>query len=493
MFLRNCSKDWESAIHTWLGPRAFRFISKRYDVAQSPWTAIVMSHRNRHPELSAYWRLAVERSLQHCRSSHSFLLASNSTPLGSFLIQAAKRVQVPVVQLRFPLPRESLAEWKQRILVESHSTSRAETFETQLWVSPIDASLVMNEAFETNELAPDTSTEFDTYPLVDRALIALADKVRVISVVAGSRTEWLIRKRLDDDRFPTASVFVAMDSKSDLRAKVPFKKSNIKHLSPNLPIHSLEDLLDRGAVGWLHSQRNDESEKEDCSLTQNREQNETSSADSAPPATFAPWFSFAIQTRAWSDAWPYLSHCTRARVGAWPDQSQAGYYDSLIAAKHIVDLNATAFDTLKRILLQQRLIASSDLNRSGQPTVSLTEVPLQTLLPRRQFQSHLGRWDWESYGICIHRRWVEQNGGRRVLYSNAANWSQLASQDRPFFQPTRDAKNPDCYEWEHEREWRFLGDIHLADIPFESAIVFVPTIREATHLASICRFPIMVV
>jgi hypothetical protein len=194
-----------------------------------------------------------------------------------------------------------------------------------------------------------------------------------------------------------------------------------------------------------------------------------------------------------SDRWLYLSHCTRARVGAWPDQSQAGYYDHIIAAKHDEDLRVTAFDALKRILLQQRLIASSDLNRSGRPTVSLTEVPLQTLLPRRQFQSHLGRWDWESYGICINRRWIERKGGRRVLYSSKVRWSELSLQDRPFFQPTRDAETPDCSDWESEQEWRIVGDIHLADIPFESALVFVPSLEEAAQIAAFCRFSIMVV
>ncbi len=467
------SCGWESAIQQWLGPRAYRIISQRSDVEQLPWTAIVMSHRNRNPELSADWRVAVEKALQYCRSSHSLLLVSDSTPLGPFLIHAANRIQIPLVQLRLPLARESRNEWTQRV---RDAMSHSESSETQLWVSPIDDAAALQDANDPSASAPPLCTDFETLPLVDRALIALADKVQVISVAPGSKTERLIRLRLDDARFPTASVFVAM-----------------KHPAKPASIAAHENLLDHGAVGWLHPPSVDESTIEACGSPRVHLSQASSSDIASQVSTHVPWFKYTLQTHSSSEAWPYLSHCTRARTGPWPDQSKVGYYDSLIASRHGDDLNATAFDTLKRILLQQRLVASSDLNRSGMPTVSLTAVPLQTLLPRRQFQSHLGRWDWESYGICIHRRWAEQNGGRRVLYSSAVDWKKLSPQDRPFFQPTCDDENPDRSDWEREQEWRIVGDIHLADIPFESAFVFVPTKREAAQLATICRFPIMVV
>ena len=38
-----------------------------------------------------------------------------------------------------------------------------------------------------------------------------------------------------------------------------------------------------------------------------------------------------------------------------------------------------------------------------------------------------------------------------------------------------------------------LDDVHLAEIPFEAAIVFVPTLQEALELASISRFSILVI
>ncbi len=36
-----------------------------------------------------------------------------------------------------------------------------------------------------------------------------------------------------------------------------------------------------------------------------------------------------------------------------------------------------------------------------------------------------------------------------------------------------------------------IGDLHLRDIPFEKAIVFVPTPADADRIARICRFPIL--
>ena len=54
-------------------------------------------------------------------------------------------------------------------------------------------------------------------------------------------------------------------------------------------------------------------------------------------------------------------------------------------------------------------------------------------------------------------------------------------------------ENPHRSEWQDEQEWRVVGDIHLAELPFESAFVFVPTTLEARELTSISRFPIMVI
>ncbi len=445
-----------------------------------------MSHRNRHPETSSDWRAAVERSLQDCRASHSFLLASTDTPLGPFLIQAANRFQVPVVEVRLPFSHESFSDWDKRTSDPLRSSDDADSFAAQLWISPIEETFENEKVFDEIASAREADCAFDHYPLVDRALMAFADKVRVISVVPGSKTEWLIRQRLDDDQFPTASVFIAMKSEYDRRIHPSIERS---HRTAKM----FEGFLDRGAVGWFHSERITMSDAPACASLQRQRYIETSGMPLSVPLPLVPWFTYQKQLPSWSDRWPYLSHCTRACNGAWPDQSQAGYYDRIIAAKRDEGLQGTAFETLKRILLQQRLIASAHLNRSGQPTVSLTEVSLEALLPRRQFQSHLGRWDWESYGICINRRWIANHGGRPVFYSNAVGWNELKWEDRPFFQPTRDVESQDRFEWELEREWRVVGDIHLANIPFESAVVFVPSKLEAAQLASISRFPIMVV
>jgi hypothetical protein len=153
-------------------------------------------------------------------------------------------------------------------------------------------------------------------------------------------------------------------------------------------------------------------------------------------------------------------------------------------------------DSLIRILTQQRLLATDHLKRGQHPSVSFAKVPLLELLSRRKFRPHLGRWDWEPYGICIPVRTIERLGGRPVIYGDKDQWAQLDVTERPFFQSIGSSranlsKNDDENSWESEREWRVPGDLYLAMIPFTEAIVFVPSMQEAVHLQRVSRFPIL--
>ena len=57
-----------------------------------------------------------------------------------------------------------------------------------------------------------------------------------------------------------------------------------------------------------------------------------------------------------------------------------------------------------------RLIASSEFVRGETPVVSLTAVPLGEIRTLRTYRSHLSRWDFEPYGICIRRDWLQRRG-----------------------------------------------------------------------------------
>lgn len=501
--LIECPKPWATAAEDWLGHRAYRLSGDHPGAIASSWTSIVMSHRHRNPEQSAWWRLVVEESLRRCRATRSVLLASNETPLGTYLIQAARRARISTVLLQVPFRNESYVEWKDRISlflqtqdVQYRSTQSIESTEQQistLWISPLVAPTIAEANLDDGKSVQCAHDEFDSLPLVDRALIALADSVHVISVHPKSKTERLILKRLADQRFPVASVFVVFQSSIANEQETKSTSFGKEQAATSRPFNpTLNRLLDCGAVGWLPSLPHNQDRGDKHNSISHSESYPRFGSNEENPTTFVPRFRLKPQQGASPQAWRYLTHCTRARMGAWPDQSQVGYFDSLLAMNDTSELRVSPLETLKRILLQNRLIASQKLKRSNTPTVSLTEVPLQELLERRHFQSHIGRWDWEPYGICIDRSWLEKQGGRRVLYMNSSKWRDISPEEQPYFQPTNDALDPESTNWEIEKEWRFVGDIHLAEIPFESAFVFVPCQQEAEEIASISRFPILV-
>ena len=496
-------KSWHAAIEDWVGLRYCSFSSNDSIAITSTWTSIVMSHRHRRPERSALWRGAIDKSLQKCRAAHSALLASNATPIGDYLIQAARRAQVHVIQLQLPLRNESVVDWQKRIglvplpsdihdIAPFHFDQKDPRL-TQFWISPIIESMLDHANCSDHEHGQ-ISNDFNDLPLVDRMLMALANSVHVISVAPQSKTEQLIRQRLSDYRFPEASVFVVMDD-LDRNDSATAKKSKSNRTKPKKRIcdQTRNSMLDCGAIGWWQALRPQEDGFDTRKLEHFGGQHHSYPVSPDNPRTVVPILMLAEMPSHWMREWPYLTHCTRAPTGAWPDQSMAGYFDSLLMIEGDAISQITPFHTLERILQQQRLIASNNLKRSRVPTVSLTKVPLLELLTRRHFHSHVGRWDWEPYGICIHQAWIERHGGRRVTYLNSSQWNDLPLAEQPYFHPSSSSDGKKNTEWATEQEWRMLDDVHLAEIPFEAAIVFVPTLQEALELASISRFSILVI
>lgn len=191
-----------------------------------------------------------------------------------------------------------------------------------------------------------------------------------------------------------------------------------------------------------------------------------------------------------TDEWVYLSHTTRACPGPWPDQTPLDYIDSLLDNAPGADHSAIA--ALKRILIQRRLLASPLTNRGGNAVVCFTEVPLSHLPALHQFRTHRMRWDFEPYGICIRRDWLQHHGARPVAYGDESSWNNLPESDRPFFQlnaKSEDAK-PQPIDWSIEQEWRYIGDVDLQSLPPDQALVFVPSSDAAMRLANFSPWPI---
>ena len=200
-----------------------------------------------------------------------------------------------------------------------------------------------------------------------------------------------------------------------------------------------------------------------------------------------------------ADGWVSLSHTTRGCPGPWPEQSPEDYLDSLLLSRS--DADHSPVGTLKLILQQQRLIASERTARGGIRVVSFTASPLSHLPELRRFRHHRGRWDFEPFGLCIRRSWLEERGARPVIYGDDALWHGLDTKDRSFFQLAQskpaaagetisDEQQAAGIDWTVEREWRHIGDLDLSPLPRECGLVFVPNYATARRIAAVSPWPI---
>ena len=301
-------------------------------------------------------------------------------------------------------------------------------------------------------------------PLQDRIAIALADRVFAIHVRRGGTISQLLTARLTDQHFPTASVFVA------------------SLLEPTNPQHDFQQWLDRGAVGWL--------------LPKPTQQLYTtfacSAASSKPP--HAQSLTLPLRAMLWAfhnstrhnpddsqNEWPFLAHCTRGNAGPLPEESMEHYMDRVWSRGSVPECNA--FATLLQILEQQRVAGNARMTRSESRCVSFSAVPLAELLSRRQFRSHLGRWDWEPYGVLVRRDALKSLGARPVIYGDEADFKQLNDDDRDFFQPRYTKTARHLEDWSIEQEWRLRGDLNLRDLPTESVLIFTASQSQAEQVA----------
>jgi len=308
------------------------------------------------------------------------------------------------------------------------------------------------------EGASATLDELAGLPAPDRAILALSERIVALHVRPNGNLMHLLRGRLGQTGFPAASVFLALGSEF-------------------VPRELADELLDAGGVGWYV-------------MNAAGEHDHTQPPPWTPADTAAGTPALIVPCPPAAD-WAYLTHCTRRRPGPWPGEDEEQFLDDLILDRAGADHSALA--ALWRIVRSGRLIASGEFVRGETPVVSWTAVPLSEIHTLRTYRSHLGRWDFEPYGICIRREWLEGRGARPVQYGDDPMWDALPTNDRPFFQKreshTASGKRID---WTVEREWRHVGDVELGVLPADAALLFVPSEAEARQLATASLWPIVV-
>lgn len=388
---------------------------------------IVCSRLGRRRQHVPRWPQLLELAIRDMKSNDFRLLFHPETTLGAASQEFADRAGVPNVEVKLSQPKQKLVNWIKDCseqIDDSTDPSRL------LFVSPVLGS------------EPARAAE----PLRDTALIGLADRVFGLSIRKGGNLESLIERRISEQRskhFSVGSVFLAID------------ESKPKELE------KVQDWMDRGAVGW-HVLDSDKTLSSDSSCAfhcKNRKHQGTHQFC----LSLATFETGAKRSTEW------LAHCTRT------SSSSEQVADAMHRGRTAV---ASPWISLKQICAQERLVASSRLTQGEQRCVSFSAVGLEELLSRRVFRSHLGRWDWEPYGLLIRRSALEEIGCRPVIYGEPNERNNMAAAEKPFFQ-----SRGKTMDWTQEQEWRLIGDLDLNKLERNDVRIFAETRDRAYHLA----------
>ena len=276
----------------------------------------------------------------------------------------------------------------------------------------------------------------------DRAVIAMADRVDGLYVRRGGTLHRAIRQRVDQRPHRPTRI-----------AYWPGQKT------------AVDEIVASGAMGWYLSDG-------------------TSAASDGVRSSEAVVGGSDFLVRPPPGRW--LVHCTRARVGGWPGQTDDQYRDELLGGDEDAYWRRTPLDSLCRILDQRRLAGSAIASVRSQPVVCLSARPLDELLAGRTFRSHLSRWDYEPYGVLIRQTAAESSGVRPVIYFSDGDKPSVAPGDRWFHHP-----RGTTHDWTAEREWRCRGDLDLSDWVKDDVRVFAVDDEISRRRLADCPWPVV--
>ena len=438
----------DDVLTRWLGHRLFFWPT---GIPQGRRVGIVSSRLGRALDEKRDWFGVLRTACLRLDPVRDILLTAAETTTFRFLEHCAARFGLRVLRVDVT-GTSDLSRWIERLTTCRDTESNS--MGNRVIVSPI--------LIETIDLPSGLA---DT-PIRDRVVMTLSDHVLALHLRPNGNLHRLTCARLKDSAWPPGRLYVA--------------------LGDGLVGGTLaSELQDLGAVGWILLE--DDSRATECGPPY------ISHSPAGATSTPAESAAAPIVSIPSSDQWQYLTHCTRRQRGHWPDQTDSEFLDELLFESDTAD--RSAFAALVHIIQQRRLFASCEGIRGKHRVVSFTAVPLIDLPRQRVFRPHRGRWDFEPYGICIRRDWLETRGTRPVSYGDDDLWESLPEPERLFFQKqiTRSRKSERVVDWSSEREWRHVGDVDLAHLPKDEGLVFVPTIHEAQQLAAISPWPITVV
>jgi hypothetical protein len=137
-----------------------------------------------------------------------------------------------------------------------------------------------------------------------------------------------------------------------------------------------------------------------------------------------------------------------------------------------------AFQRLRKIVDERRLIAGTRCIKGQFPCVCFSEAPLTTLpngLVNEEYYSH-----YSPFGIMVSKRWLFGQGGRPVIYETDQEYDNLPETHRwrHVLYEQRPHSFPVDFTW--EREWRIKCD--YLEFDEAAANIVVPDFAWAQRL-----------
>ena len=434
------------ALQEWLGQR---LIWWPRGVPPGERVGIVSSRLGSLGKLGRHWFAVLRQLCCDLDAERQVLVTAQGTSLDELLGRCARLFHIPLVRFEVPRPGCSAARWSADCRARSGTRLGDDAAVWPAVVSPPLQELVSCPV-----------------PARDAIVVAASDRVVACRVRRGGNIRQLLERRLD-------AACCASDARVDLIVGSGFVARHVAHeLAARGATLRMADAVCRpGSVPAVPG---------GPVAVEGRGPAGPAAAGAAQPR---------ILTVDQIPLTDYLTHCTRASEGPWPDQDSDEYLDHLILDRP--DAVHSALSTLARIVTQRRLLASGRAIRGGTPVVCFTAVGVAELQRLRTYRAHRRRWDFEPYGISVARDWLQRRGCRPVTYGDEALWRRLPADQRPYFQRDR-AGQRRTIDWSVEREWRHIGNVELDGLPPDAGFVFVPSRREAECLTGLCCWPLVV-
>lgn len=182
----------------------------------------------------------------------------------------------------------------------------------------------------------------------------------------------------------------------------------------------------------------------------------------------------------------WLWHYTREHIGPWHGQSWDSYFKGLINSAP--DSARTPFDTLLKILEEERIRGSGELIRGGEPVVCWTSNSPLKILSRASYRKALARWEYHPYAVAIKQSITDRVRIKPVIRGSSNEYKLIPQEQRYLYKRVDPMGNN---KWAEQDEWRCRGDFLLTDVHPSEGLVLVSNGYEKSIASKKSRFPVI--